>query len=98
MVSAQKDVSSGMLQGSVLGPILFIIFINDIGNNKISKLSIFADDTKVGKVVNYETQAIDKLYKTLVRLHLEYCIQLWSPSLAGEKKMIECSKMCIKIN
>ena len=32
---------------------------------------------------------IVKLYKTLVRPHLEYCIQFWSPSLAGEKKMIE---------
>ena len=66
--SEWKDASSGMSQVSVLGPILFIIFINDIDNNIISKLSKFADDSKVGKVLNNETQArefqsdLDKLY------------------------------------
>ena len=34
-------------------------------------------------------EVIVKLYKTLVRPHLEYCIQFWSPSLAGEKTIIE---------
>ena len=32
---------------------------------------------------------IVKLYKTLIWLYLEYCIQFWSPSLTGEKKMID---------
>ena len=42
--SAQARVTSGVPQGSVLGPLLFLVFTNDLPDQVDSEVRLFADD------------------------------------------------------
>ena len=46
-ISNWKSVLRGVPQGSVLGPILLSIYINDLDDDIISKVLKFVDDTKI---------------------------------------------------
>jgi len=51
--SRWADVLSGIPQGSVLGPLLFLTFINDLEDGIMNTILKFADDTKIfSKVTN----------------------------------------------
>ena len=43
-ISTPKLVYAGVLQGSVLGPLLFLIYVNDIANSMLTSCRLFADD------------------------------------------------------
>jgi hypothetical protein len=43
--SSTAKVTSGVPQGTILGPLMFLLYINDIGNDITSKIRLFADDS-----------------------------------------------------
>jgi len=66
------EVLTGVPQGSVLGPLLFLLFVNELPSWIISDMKMFADDAKVWCRIKTETDRI-----TLQELDLDH-LQLWS--------------------
>ena len=81
--SKSSSVTSGIPQGSVLGPLLFVLYINDLPACVDNYIRLFADDTKVfSQSDNIEgtstlQEDLDKLQdwsaKWLLRFHPEKC-------------------------
>ena len=84
--SEWHEVTSGIPQGSVLGPLMFVIYINDLPENVTSQVYLFADDTKIYNTIkNEEDKAIlqedlEKLTQWsdtwLLRFHPQKCKHL----------------------
>ena len=47
IVLSLKRTSSGVPQGSILGPLLFLLYVNDIPDAVVGTAKLFADDTKL---------------------------------------------------
>ena len=79
-VSNEAEVLSGVPQGSILGPLLFVLFINDIYDNinENSKFSLYADDTKLWRRINSVLDCdmlqkdIDTLFKWAITIKMKF--------------------------
>ena len=70
--SEWRSVETGVPQGSVSGPLLFLIYINDLEEGIKSRVKFFADDTSVFSIVTDPNVSASELNNDLI------IIELWA--------------------
>ena len=86
--SALTNISTGVPQGSILGPILFLLYINDINNCTSLNLLSFADDTTIYRSGPYNKELFDEVNYELIKIHTLLCTNKLSLN-------VKKSKVCI---
>ena len=66
--SAWANVEAGVPQGSILGPLFFLIYINDLSDDLASNPKLFADDTSLFSVVHNSLSSSTDLNNDLVKI------------------------------
>ena len=88
--SERCSVSSGVPQGTVMGPLLFLIFINDIVKDLHSQLRLFADDSTLYRNIETEEDHT-KFQEDLLRL------QNWAETWSMDFNVLKCAIMSVSL-
>ena len=70
-----QRVTSGVPQGSVLGPVLFLVYVNDMLNEIHNIIKLFADDTKLCSTQNSEIPLQTDLHVSTVTGWNKKCLR-----------------------
>ena len=95
-----EKVDAGVPQGSILGPLLFLIYINDISSNLESEVKLFADDTCLFSIVNDPTLSANALNSDLSKI--ENWAYQWkmsfNPDLSKQAQEVIFSRIRLEVN
>ena len=87
--STKNDITVGVPQGSILGPLLFNIYINDIiHSSTVFRFIIFADDTTLYTTLNTQEDINDILNDELVKINNWLKVNKLSLNVAKTKAML----------
>ena len=93
-LSDEVRVNSGVAQGSVLGPLMFLAYVNDIWRNIDSNIRLFADDCIMYRKI-IDSSDIDKLQSDLNRFG-EWAVENEMKIKPGKSKAVSFTKVRLK--
>ena len=68
-VSSRTGVNAGVPPGSILGPLLFLVYINDLADDLSSKAKLFADDTSLFLIIHDVDTSANELNNDLYQIN-----------------------------
>ena len=67
--STWTNVEARVPQGSIFGPLLFLIYINELLENLVSNLKLFADNTSLFSVIRNKQLSVQNLNEDLIKIN-----------------------------